>query len=180
MTVEGRWQHHITRVRDTIITLRGEYGLSTKLARIAELSQQDPRIRFTSLAHLLDIEMLKTCHAELKRDKAPGIDEVTKQEYERQLSENLDSLVQRLKTKSYRPLPVKRVYIPKPGSDKKRPLGIPAYEDKIVQLALWLKSYAPYMNRSSLTVPAVFDPIGALMMHSSCWRISWKPRRSTM
>jgi len=110
--------------------------LSTKLARIAELAQQEPRIKFTSLAHLLDVELLTICHAELKRDKAPGIDEVTKQEYEGRLSENLDSLVQRLKTKSYRPLPVKRVYIPKPGSDKKRPLGIPAYEDKIVQLAL--------------------------------------------
>lgn len=101
-----------------------------------EIAQKNPKTQFTSLAHLLDINFLKLCHMELNGKRAPGIDQVTKDDYEKNLNDNLSSLYQRLKTKSYRPRPVKRVYIPKPGSDKKRPLGIPAYEDKIVQLAL--------------------------------------------
>ncbi len=137
-----------------------KYGLLTKLARIAELARQEPRTQFTSLAHLLDAEFLKLCHAKLKKDRASGIDEVTKQAYEERLSENLESLVQRLKTKAYRPLPVKRVYIPKTGSDKKRPLGIPAYEDKIVQLAL------------AEIISAIYEPV---FIECSC---GFRPNRS--
>ncbi|WP_434304098.1 reverse transcriptase domain-containing protein, partial [Clostridium botulinum] len=65
--------------------------------------------------------------------KAVGIDNISKIEYGTNLSENLGRLVGRMKTFSYRPQPVKRVYIPKSGSGKLRPLGIPAYEDKLVQ-----------------------------------------------
>ena len=86
--------------------------------------------------HLMDFDFLCACHKELKGNKATGIDEVTKASYEMNLKENLENLIQRLKSKSYRPQPVLRVFIPKPGTDKKRPLGLPAYEDKIVQLAL--------------------------------------------
>lgn len=110
--------------------------MSTKLARIAEIAKERPSEKFTSLAHLLDEAMLKACHKELSKGKAPGIDRVTKEEYEANLDENITNLVNRLKRKAYRPQPVKRTYIPKPGSDKMRPLGIPAYEDKIVQLGL--------------------------------------------
>lgn len=110
--------------------------MATKLARIAEIAKERPSEKFTSLAHLLDETMLKACHKELSSGKAPGIDRVTKEEYEANLDENITNLVNRLKRKAYRPQPVKRTYIPKPGSDKMRPLGIPAYEDKIVQLGL--------------------------------------------
>jgi len=65
--------------------------------------------------------------------KAAGIDGVTKFDYQENLEENLASLVSRMKTMSYRPQAVRRTYIPKPGSDKMRPLGIPALEDKLVQ-----------------------------------------------
>lgn len=107
--------------------------MTTKLVRIAELAKLNPKRKFTSLAHLLDEEALKQCHHDLARNKAAGIDSVTKAEYSENLHENVANLVQRLKKKSYRPLPVRRTYIDKPGSKKKRPLGIPAYEDKIVQ-----------------------------------------------
>lgn len=110
--------------------------MSTKLARIAEIARERPEERFTTLAHLLDEEMLKQCHAELKRGKALGIDHVSKEEYEANLETNIADLVARLKRKAYRPQPVRRAYIPKPGTDQKRPLGIPAYEDKIVQAGL--------------------------------------------
>jgi len=110
--------------------------MSTALARIAEIAKERPKEKFTSLAHLLNEDFLKACHRELERNKAPGTDRVTKDDYEANIDENIAELVKRLKTKAYRPQPVNRVYIPKPGSDKKRPLGIPAYEDKIVQMGV--------------------------------------------
>lgn len=78
--------------------------------------------------------MLIECHRELFGNKATGVDRVTKEAYEKNLEENIENLVDRLKKHGYRPQPVRRTYIPK-GNDK-RPLGIPAYEDKIVQLGL--------------------------------------------
>lgn len=110
--------------------------MSTKLARIAKIASERPEERFTTLAHLLDEEMLKQCHAELKKGKALGIDHISKEEYEANLDTNIADLVARLKRKAYRPQPVRRTYIPKAGTDQKRPLGIPAYEDKIVQAGL--------------------------------------------
>jgi RNA-directed DNA polymerase len=110
--------------------------MSTKLDRIAEIAKDKPKEQFTSLIHLIDKEMLKQCHKELNGNKAIGTDNVTKQEYEVNLEENIDNLMVSMKNHTYRPQPVKRVYIPKSNSEKKRPLGIPAYEDKIVQLAI--------------------------------------------
>ena len=72
----------------------------------------------------------------LKRNKASGIDKVTVGEYEVKLSSNIEALVARMKSKTYRPKPVRRVYIPKPGKDEKRGLGIPSTEDKLVQLGV--------------------------------------------
>jgi group II intron reverse transcriptase/maturase len=110
--------------------------VETKLQRIAEKARRDPRCRFTSLFHLLDKELLRGCFVQLRRDAAAGIDQVTKEEYGANLKENLTMLVENLHRMSYIPLPVRRVYIPKPGSRKQRPLGIPALEDKLVQAGL--------------------------------------------
>lgn len=93
-------------------------------------------MKFTSLAHVLSEQTLKQCHSELAGNKATGIDKVTKMEYGENLHENITKLVKRLKKKSYRPQPARRAYIDKAGSKKKRPLGLPAYEDKIVQRGL--------------------------------------------
>ena len=109
--------------------------MGTKLERIMEISATTPKPEFTSLYHLINIEMLKQCHKELDGSKAVGIDKVTKAEYEEHLEENLTNLVSRLKNKAYKPLPSLRVFIPK-ANGKKRPLGIASYEDKIVQLAV--------------------------------------------
>ena len=79
--------------------------------------------------------MLLECHAELDAIKATGIDQVSKEKYERNLEENINSLVDRLKKKGYKPQPVRRTYIPK-DEQSMRPLGILAYEDKIVQQGL--------------------------------------------
>lgn len=104
----------------------------TKLESLTLRAREDPKCKFTSLAHLLSEDFLKECFWELKRDKASGIDGVTVQEYEVNLEGNLEDLVERMKAKRYRPQPVRRAYIPKPDGGK-RGLGIPAVEDKIVQ-----------------------------------------------
>ena len=109
--------------------------MGTKLERIMEISATTPKPEFTSLYHLINIEMLKQCHKELDGSKAVGIDKVTKAEYEEHLEENLTNLVSKLKNRAYKPLPSLRVFIPK-ANGKKRPLGIASYEDKIVQLAV--------------------------------------------
>ncbi|MBM4764759.1 group II intron reverse transcriptase/maturase [Bacillus sp. B15-48] len=110
--------------------------METKLLRIAELAKSHPVMKFTSLAHMLNEDTLKQCHNELPNKKATGVNRTTKEEYGDFIDENIQRLVKRLKTKGYRPTPVRRAYIPKAGSSKKRPLGIPEYEDKIVQRAI--------------------------------------------
>ncbi len=109
--------------------------MKTKLKRIAEIARKKLKEKFTSLYHLLNIEMLKRSHYNLPANRAVGVDGVSKEDYEAGLDENLAELVKRLKSMSYRPQPVRRVYIPK-ENNRLRPLGIPAYEDKIVQQAL--------------------------------------------
>ena len=107
----------------------------TKLERISQLSKENPEMVFTSIGHLIDKEMLMECHNKMEKDKAVGIDGVTKEEYGNNLDENLDRLIASLKKKSYRPQPAKRVEIPK-GNGKTRPLSVYCYEDKLVQEAL--------------------------------------------
>lgn len=110
--------------------------METKLARIAEVARRHPEEKFTSLAHLINKEMLNHCHRKMQKKKAPGIDEITKIDYEKNLNANIEDLIARMKRQAYKPQTVKRVYIPKPGTKEKRPIGIPAYEDKLVQSAI--------------------------------------------
>ncbi len=107
--------------------------METKLLRIAELAKSEPKMKFPSLVHLLNAQFLTQCHHELPNKKATGINGTTKEHYSDSLEENIEDLVSRLKSKSYRPVPVRRMYIPKLNSNKMRPLGIPEHEDKIVQ-----------------------------------------------
>jgi RNA-directed DNA polymerase len=103
-----------------------------KLSLIAGHATRDKTMQFTSLAHLLDKEFLLECFFSLNRNKAKGVDNVGWHDYETGLMENIDSLLVRLKTKKYKPLPARRVYIPK-GDKEMRPLGISAIENKIVE-----------------------------------------------
>lgn len=109
--------------------------METKLERISQLSKENPEMVFTSIGHLINQELLKECHEKMDGNKAVGIDGITKEEYGRNLEENLDRLVGRLKKKSYKPQPARRVEIPK-DNGKTRPLSIYCYEDKLVQEAL--------------------------------------------
>src|SRR6266567_1968136 len=108
---------------------------STSLRAIANKAVQSKTHRFGGLYRLLNQANLRECFFQLRKDAAPGVDGVTFEEYERNLEENLRSLVQRLTNKSYRARLVRRKYIPK-GNGKLRPLGIPALEDKLLQCAV--------------------------------------------
>jgi len=113
--------------------------LSPKQRRIAEVAQQRPDEVFTSLAHLIDdIWMLQAYHR-VRKDGAVGVDGVDHTAYEVDLEANLRSLLDRAKSGTYVAPPVRRVCIPKPGSvTETRPLGIPTFEDKILQKAVAL------------------------------------------
>ena len=85
---------------------------------------------------MVNEENLKACFTKIRTNKASEVDFVTKHDYNQSFEENIKGLVSRLKSKTYRPQPVRRVYIPKPGKDEKRMLGIPTTEDKVVQSAV--------------------------------------------
>ena len=103
-----------------------------KLSSISARASRDKTFKFISLAHLLNVSFLKDCYLNLARNKAIGIDGVSWQEYKINLNRNIEDLVQRLKRKSFKPLPASRVYIPK-GNGETRPLGISTIENKIVE-----------------------------------------------
>lgn len=119
--------------------------METKLERISQLSEENPDMVFTSIGHLIDKELLKQCHVDMDGTKAVGIDGITKEDYGANLEKNLDALVERLKGKTYKPQPARRVEIPK-DNGKTRPLSIYCYEDKLVQDAL------------KRVIEAVFEP----------------------
>jgi group II intron reverse transcriptase/maturase len=110
--------------------------VSTTLQEIANKAQSQPEYRFRNLYGLLNEDWLHDCWPYLRKDAAAGVDRVRATDYEANLDENIRNLVQRLKEKRYRAQSVRRRYIPKGGSDQLRPLGIPATEDKLVQLAV--------------------------------------------
>jgi len=114
--------------------------MANELEQIKRKAISEPKLRFTSLYHhVTNPGMLYLCFDYLiKPGASPGIDGVTKKEYEENLDGNIQDLAERLNRMAYRPQPVRRVYIPKAGTTKKRPLGMPTVEDKIVQAALTL------------------------------------------
>ncbi len=111
-------------------------AISTKQQRIAQLAQEDPQRVFTSLAHHIDLAWLHEAYRRTRKDGAVGVDRQTAQEYAANLDENLASLLQRAKSGSYRAPPVKRVHIPKGTDGATRPIGIPTFEDKVLQRAV--------------------------------------------
>jgi len=114
-----------------------EYLMLTefKLNLIAKRAKKDKYFRFNNVMQLVNEWSLRASFYKLNKTKAAGIDKVTLRDYEKNLSQNISDLVSRMKNMSYRPQAVKRVYIPK-GNGKLRGLGIPAVEDRMVQLAM--------------------------------------------
>src|SRR5262249_36494028 len=116
---------------------RHSIPVSTKQERIAGLATQSPQMAFTPLAYLMDLDWLKEAYRRTRKDGAGGVDGVTAEDYERDLEGNLQRLLDRAKSGTYQAPPVRRVHIPKGGSaTETRPLGIPTWEDKVLQRAV--------------------------------------------
>jgi group II intron reverse transcriptase/maturase len=109
--------------------------MPTSLQGIAKKAQSQKQYRFRNLYGMLNEELLKESWREIKKHAAYGGDQISAQDYEHNLEGNIRDLVERLKQKRYRAKLVKRHYIPK-GNGKLRPLGIPAVEDKLLQVAV--------------------------------------------
>lgn len=111
--------------------------MATELARIRFKALSEPKLQFTSLYHhVTDLENLRASFNAIDKGAAPGVDGVSKEQYGEKLESNLQDLAERLNRMGYQPQPVRRVYIPKAGSRKMRPLGVPTIEDKVVQMAV--------------------------------------------
>src|SRR3984893_7686636 len=103
--------------------------------RVRQAAAKDKKLRFTALLHhIYNLETLRMAYFSLKKEAAPGVDGETWRHYGETLEDNLQDLSHRLKRGAYRAKPVRRVYIPK-SDGRKRPLGVPVLEDKIVQRA---------------------------------------------
>jgi RNA-directed DNA polymerase len=108
-------------------------GARSALERVREAAERDKQVRFTALLHhVYNVEQLTATYFALKRDAVAGIDGETWEHYGQALEANLADLSGRLKRRAYRAKPVKRAYIPK-ADGRRRPLGIPTLEDKLVQ-----------------------------------------------
>jgi group II intron reverse transcriptase/maturase len=119
-------------------------SVSTKLQRIAELARESPGMAFTTLAHHVDIEFLREAYGLTRKDGAVGVDGQTAEAYAADLEGNLRGLLDRFKSGSYYAPPVRRVYIPKGDGGKTRPIGIPTFEDKVLQRAVAMVVEAVY------------------------------------
>lgn len=136
--MEGRGTHFIGSVRKLPYRqwraenmVSGLVGINYK---ISKANRTDGKVQ--NLAAHIEKDMLYKMHKRMDRNKASGIDKVTKDEYGQNLTENISNLLKRMREEKYRPQASRRVYIPKDGSKKKRPLGISCYEDKLVENAI--------------------------------------------
>jgi len=109
--------------------------VETKLNFITEIIRKSKKNKVKNILYLVNAENLKSSFYELQKDKAVGVDGISIEEYEKDLENNINKLINRMKKWQYRPQPIRRVMIPK-GEGKLRPLGIPTVEDKMVQHCL--------------------------------------------
>lgn len=122
----------------------GSAGVSTKLQQIAELARRKPEAVLTTLSHHIDLELLNEAYRRTRKDGAAGVDEMTAKEYAKDLQGRLALLLERFKSGTYWAPPVRRVHIPKGDGTKTRPIGIPTFEDKVLQRAVTMVLEAVY------------------------------------
>jgi group II intron reverse transcriptase/maturase len=110
--------------------------VSTKLERIAKLAKEIRGTSLMTLAHHIDVNWLREAYRRTRKDSAPGVDRQSAEQYAEQLEDNFQSLLDRAKSGRYRAPPVRRVHIPKGDGKETRPIGIPTFEDKVLQRAV--------------------------------------------
>jgi RNA-directed DNA polymerase len=142
--VEGRGRRDTESLEGKMPETLSSITISTKLERIAKLAREAPGMAFTTLAHHIDIDWLEEAHRRTRKDGATGVDRQTAQEYATNLESNLQSLLGRAKSGTYRAPPVRRVHIPKGDGSQTRPIDIPAFEDKVLQRAVAMVLEAVY------------------------------------
>ena len=145
--LEGRGRRETDLLEGKMSGTSSPSNVSTKLQKIAKLAGEAPEMVITTLAHHIDIEFLRVAYGRTRKDGAVGVDGQTAKQYEENLEENLQNLLNRFKAGTYKAPPVRRVYIPKHGgkrSKKRRPIGIPTFEDKVLQRAVTMVLEAIY------------------------------------
>jgi group II intron reverse transcriptase/maturase len=128
----------------TMTESSGSVTISTRLQQVAELARRMPEAALTTLAHHIDLDLLREAYRLTRKDGAAGVDGQSAQEYAEALDENLGDLLERAKSGTYRAPPVRRVEIPKGSSGKTRPIGVPTFEDKVLQRAVTMVLGAVY------------------------------------
>ena len=161
--------------------MREPESISTKLQRIAERARKSPEMAFTSLAHHIDIDWLREAYRRTRKDGATGIDGQTAEEYAEHLDENLRDLLERMKSGRYQAPPVRRVHVPKGTGKETRPIGIPTFEDKLLQRAVLMvleaiseQDFLPcsYGFRSGRSAHQALDSFWVQAMEmGGCWLI---------
>lgn len=133
--VEGRGRQNMEPLEGKMGETPSSETVSTKQQRIAKLAREKKQA-LTTLAHHIDVDWLKEAFRRMRKDGATGIDGQTAGEYAQHLEENLQSLLDRAKSGEYRAPAVRRVHIPKGDGSQTRPIGIPTFEDKVLQRAV--------------------------------------------
>ncbi|BCX82620.1 RNA-directed DNA polymerase [Methylomarinovum caldicuralii] len=132
-------------------------NISTRQRKLVELARIEPKLELTTIAHHIDVVWLEEAWRRTRKDGAAGVDGVTASQYAAALEENLTRLLERFKTGRYRAPAVRRVHLPKPGTGKTRPIGIPTLEDKVLQRAV-LMALEPIFEQDFLDCAYGFRP----------------------
>ena len=140
---EGRGSRSVELFKGKTMGVSEPANVSTKLERIAELARQSPKMVMHSLSRHIDLEWMRQAYALTRKDGARGVDGVSAEEFKENAEEKLIDLRERLMSGAYRAPPVRRVHIPK-GEGKTRPIGVPTFEDKVLQRAVVMALDAVY------------------------------------
>lgn len=142
-SVEGRGDRNVEPENGTMAETLSSGSISTRVQRIATLAKTDPSRAFTSVSHAIDLEWMKEAYRRTRKGGATGVDGRSAADYEKNLEANLRALVEKLHRGTYRAPPVRRAWIPK-ASGKPRPIGVPTFEDKVLQRAVAMLLEAIY------------------------------------
>jgi len=155
--MEGREHRNTGTFEGKMAETSGSITVSTKLERIAKLACEMPQAALTTLAHHIDIDWLREAYRRTRKNGATGVDRQTAEEYAGNLEVNLRSLLERAQSGSYVAPPVRRIHIPKGDGSQTRPIGIPTFEDKVLQRAVAMVLEAIY-EQSFLNCSYGFRP----------------------
>ena len=133
--------------------------ISTKQQTIAAQARQAPEMSFTSLNHYIDLDWLREAYRRTRKDGAVGVDNQTAEAYAEHLEENLQDLLNRAKSGLYRAPAVRRAHIPKSDGSSTRPIGIPTFEDKVLN-GRWSWCSNRSTSRTFGTARTGFDLVG--------------------